>query len=284
MQPKPTDKPASKPGTLTLIGQFFVSRQFWFTILGVVGATALAFLLLDLGLKWMTNHGQRLEVGDYTKMSVEEAEEAIDDDDFEIEIIDSIYLVDQPANVVLRQDPPPGSFVKEDRRIYLTITKAVADMVVLPPLAGTYELDRYERKLSLIDLTGVVKSREYSNKYQPNTILKVFYEGKEVSEQELRAGYRVPRGTKLEFIVSSKEGGEANLPNLRCRTYDEARFLLQNYRLQTGEIEEDATVIDLATAYVWRQDPPFEPGASIPFDSEVKLFLTQEQPAGCDGI
>ena len=129
-----------------------------------------------------------------------------------------------------------------------------------------------------------MKSREYSNKYQPNTILKVYYDGREISEQELRNGYKVKRGSNLEFLVSSKDGGEARLPNLRCRTYDEARFLLQNYRLQAGEIEEDATVTHPPSAYVWRQDPPFVPGAALPFDAEVKLFLTQDQPSDCDGI
>ena len=284
-----TKSPAARPKTpppskFRLLGRFLASRTLWLTVLAIMAATVVALLLVSAGLNWYTNHGQRLEVKEYVGLTIEAADEAIDDDDFRMAIIDSLYLVDQAPGIVLTQDPPAGSYVKEDRRIYLTVTKSVPDMVTLPPLAGTYDLSAYQRKLSLIDLTGSVKSREYSNRYQPNTILRVFYNDREISEQELRNGYRIARGSNLEFVVSSKDGGEARLPNLRCRTYDEARFLLQSYRLQPGEVEEDATVVHPPSAYVWQQEPPFIPGAALPFDSEVKLFLTQEQPSDCDGI
>ena len=282
--PKPSRRKVEPIGTFTLLRRYVTSRSLGMTLLKIFGAFLGTLLLVHFGLYWFTNHGQRLEVRNYVDMTIEEAEDAIWDDDFEMELLDSIYLVDKEPGMVLSQDPPPGAFVKENRRIYLTVTKSVADMVTLPSLTGTYELDRYQRKLALIDLVGTVADREYSSKYQPNTILKVYHEGREISEQELRNGYRVARGSKLQFLVSTKDGGEARLPNLRCRTYDEARFLLTNYRLTTGEVEEDSTVVHPPSAYVYRQDPPFEPGAALPFDAEVKLFLTQRQPRGCDGI
>ena len=137
----PRKKPTPPPSTLQQLGSFFTSRTLWMTVLGIFVALVVLLLLINFGLSWFTNHGQRLEVKEYTGLSIDAAEEAIDDDDFRMEIIDSIYLVGEAPGKVLSQDPPAGSFVKQNRRIYLTVTKSVPDMVTLPALAGTYELD-----------------------------------------------------------------------------------------------------------------------------------------------
>lgn len=217
-------------------------------------------------------------------MKLSDAQAQIERSDFRVEIIDSVFLVDRPPHVVLRQDPMPGSFVKEDRRIYLTVTKAIADEVELPSLAGTYDFNRYLRKLTMLDVQGKVKERVYSNRYQANTILKVFYQGREVSEAELKSGFKIPKGSELEFTVTSKAGGLADIPKLTCLTLEEAKFFIQDYRLRTGRIEADATVTTQELAYVWRQDPPYSPGATIPFESEVHLYLTAARPEDCDSL
>ena len=272
-----------EPGRLRLLGRYLRSRAFLLTLVGLVVAAVAAFLLVDWGLDSYTRHGQRLEVGDYTRMEVAQAARAIASDDFRTEVIDSVFLIDEPTGIVLRQDPPAGAFVKEGRRIYLTVTKAVPDQVTLPALAGTYEFDRYLRKLALLDLTGVVREERYSSRYQPNTILEVYYDGREVSEIELRNGFRVPRGSELSFVVSSSSGGQATLPDVACMTYDEAAFLIENNRLSVGAVTEDATVTDRASAYVWRQDPLPGAGRTLGFDAPVALYLTQEPPADCGG-
>ena len=275
-------EPASKePSRLSLWLGYLRSKQFGLTLLAILGACIVGFYLLESGLRWYTNHGQRLQVGDYVEMELEDARRQIDKDDFRMQIIDSIYLIDKPAQVVLRQDPPAGSFVKENRRIYLTITKSVPDEVTLPALAGTYELERYQRKLSLLDISGTVRDREFSNKYQPNTILKVYYRGREISESELKSGFRIPRGSTLEFTVTTKDGGSTELPNLMCRTLEEVRFLLDNYQLKIGTVEEDASVSDAATAFVWMQEPLAVQGTTVPLGSSVNLWITQQRPAEC---
>ena len=271
-------------GRMRLLWRYLRSRAFLYTLLGLAALGLLAFLALDWGLDRYTRHGQRLQVGDYKRLSVEQARRAIEADEFRVEVIDSVFLIDEPPRTVLRQDPPAGAFVKENRRIYLTVTKAVPDKVTLPALAGTYDLDRYLRKLALLDLTGVVREQRYSSRYQPNTILEVYYDGREVSEIELRNGFRVPRGSELAFVVSKSSGGQATLPDLACQTFDAASFLLESNRLRIGTVTEDATVTDRATAYVWRQDPSPTSGRTIGFDAAVSVYLTQELPTGCDGL
>ena len=261
---------------------YFVSRQFWLTLLAIGGAALIAFFLLNVGLRWYTNHGQRLEVGEYVGMSIDDARRQVERADFRVEISDSVFLVDQPPRVVLRQDPQPGSFVKENRRIYLTVTKAIPDEVELPALTGTYDFDRYRRKLLMLDVDGKVRERKYSSRYEANTILEVYYEGAEITEAQLKRGFKVPKGAMLEFVVTSKEGGLARLPELTCRTLEEATFFLEEARLRLGRVQTDATVTNPELAYVWRQDPPFREGYRLPFDAEVNLFVTARPPEDCD--
>ena len=40
--------------------------------------------------------------------------------------IDSVYVLDQPPGAVIEQDPDPGTNVKENRTIYLTVVTQIA--------------------------------------------------------------------------------------------------------------------------------------------------------------
>ena len=260
---------------------YFLSRAFWLTVLGIVLVAIVLFFAVNMGLSWYTNHGQRLEVSDYTGMSIQSATRQIEEADFRVELIDSVFLVDEPPGIVLKQDPQPGAFVKENRRIYLTVTKLIPDEVTLPALTGTYDFDRYRRKLNMLDLEGRVVERQFSSQYQPNTILKVFYEGKEISETRLKEGFRVPKGSTLEFLVTSRDGGMANVPDLQCLTVDQARLIFANRRLRVGRIRADAGVRDPELAFIYQQDPPA--GTQLPFEEEVHLYVAAQPGADCDG-
>lgn len=282
--PTDDDQPGGGRGSWRDYLTYFRSRSFAWTVAGIVVAAVVVFYALDAGLDWYTNHGQRLEVDDYVGLTKADATDEIERASFRAEVSDSVFLVDQPPGIVLRQDPPAGAHVKENRRIYLTVTKTIPDEVTLPGLAGTYDFDRYNRKLAMLDVRGRVRDREFSSRYQPNTILKVYYGGDEITEAELKRGFRVPKGAELEFTVTTSEGGTAELPDLRCRTLDEARLFLQSYRLRVGRLRADDSVDDPETAYVWRQEPEYAPGARVPLDSELTLFLTESQPADCDEL
>jgi len=275
------DDPAERSFFGRVFG-YFLSRAFWFTVLGLIIASVVLFFALNAGLSWYTNHGQRLEVSNYEGMSIPAARQQIEQADFRVELIDSVFLVDQPPGIVLRQDPKPGAFVKENRRIYLTVTKRIPDEVTLPPLTGTYDFDRYRRKLNMLDLEGRVVERSFNSQYQPNTILKVYYEEKEISEARLKEGFSVPKGSELTFLVTSREGGMAVVPDLACLTVDQARLIFDNRRLRVGRIRADEGVSDPEIAFVYRQDPPA--GNQLPFEEEVHLYVSATLPDDCGGL
>ena len=280
-RPTPPQRERAEPSAVRRVLGYFASRSFWWTVAGIALTSVLLFALVNVGLGWYTNHGQRLEVGDYEGMSVAGATERIERADFRVALIDSVFLVDQPPGIVLRQDPQPGAFVKENRRIYLTVTKRIPDEVTLPALTGTYDFDRYRRKLVMLDLDGRIVKRTFSSQYQPNTILQVFHDGDVVSEAQLKRGYRVAKGTTLTFEVASRSGGMATVPDLRCLTVDQTRLVLANRRLSLGRVRAEAGVNDPEIAYVYRQDPPS--GERIDFDAEVYLYVSAAPPTDCAG-
>lgn len=262
---------------------FLTSAVFLKNITGII---LLLGLLLFLTSTWMhcyTNHGESLQVHDYVGMQLEDVIEKAEDRSFEIIITDSIFLVGKAPHTVLEQSPKALSRVKKNRKIYLTITKATPDKVLLPDLAGgNDDFNQYSKKLKRLSIDSKIVGRRFSNKLEENTILEVIFKGDTITQQ-LLDGVKVPMGELVEFIVTEKRGGSVPIPNLICRKYDAVRFLVGNYNLNIGSIINDATVVNENSAYVWKQVPSYSPYGQIRIGDQVDIYLTQYKPDNCSG-
>jgi len=240
--------------------------------------------LLILTFWWMqcyTNHGESLQVEDYTGLSVEEAQRAARQRSFRIEISDSIFIPKERPNLVIEQNPSPLSRVKKNRTIYLTITKSEGDLVSLPSLVGVYNYEQYAKKLRMMEMEPRIRERQVNNRYEENTILHFYYEDQKITDQDVERGFKVPKGSVLEFVVTERGTTQVGIPNLVCREYRAAEFLLNSLNLTVGNVNADATVTDQASAFVYRQVPGYQPNTSVRVGQQVDLFLTQNRPEGC---
>jgi len=234
-------------------------------------------------LGWYTNHGQALAVPDFLEMDFEEAKKLAEDKSFELVISDSIFIVNHPPNKILIQDPAPGFKVKENRKIYTTITKVIPDMVKLPDLiGGNDDFRQYSRKLERNGINAKVVDRKYSIRLAKNTILEIRYDGENITDK-VGKGYRVPMGSTLEFVVSDRGGGTVEIPNLVCKNYDAAKFLIQNYGLKVGKVTVGEGANDPATSYVESQNPSFRTGKQIDIGAPIDLVLVSTIPENCRG-
>jgi eukaryotic-like serine/threonine-protein kinase len=87
--------------------------QFWLVVL--------AFLVMQW-LNFSTNQDQRIEVPDLSRLTLNVVEDSLDELDLRYEILDSAnFNPDYPRYAVIDQVPAPGSYVKENRKIYLTL-------------------------------------------------------------------------------------------------------------------------------------------------------------------
>src|SRR5690606_12473163 len=176
----------------------FVSSQIFLKNFG--GIVVLISLLLFFTFWWMrcyTHHGESLQVHDYTSMKLEDAIEKASGRSFEIVVNDSTYRRGMQPNIVLTQNPKPFSRVKENRKIYLTVTKSIPDLVRLPDYRGNDDFKNYSRKLERMDVDAKVRRREFRSKLEPNTILEVYFEGENITKK-LEDGFEVPKGSTVE--------------------------------------------------------------------------------------
>ena len=260
---------------------FFVTSQIFFKNFG--GMVVLMSLLVFFTFWWMrcyTKHGESLQVHDYTSMSLEDAIEKAVSRSFEIVVNDSTYRRGMEPNTVLTQSPKPFSRVKENRKIYLTITKTIPDLVKLPDFRGNDDYSNYARKLERLEIDTKIKSRQFRSKLESNTILEVFYEEERITNK-IAEGFEVKKGSTVEFIVSEKGGGTVPIPNLVCMKFTEAEFNVKGYDLSVGSIIPDATVTDESNAYVWKQTPKYSSSAMLKIGSQIDIYITQNIPENC---
>ncbi len=110
--------------------------QFIFTKAFLKQLFVLGFLIL-WWLRITTNHNEKIEVPNLAKMSLDKVEDKLDEMDLRYEILDSAnYNPDFPKYSVIEQIPKPGKFVKENRKLYLTLNPSGYRKIEVPDVLG----------------------------------------------------------------------------------------------------------------------------------------------------
>lgn len=119
------------------IFQFLKSKSFIKQIsIAIIGLVVL-FFILKFWLNITTNHDQKIQVPDLHKMTISEAETKLKELNLDFKVIDSAsYNIDYPKKSVIEQSPEGGDFVKEKRKIYLTLNPSKYRDVTIPDLNG----------------------------------------------------------------------------------------------------------------------------------------------------
>ncbi len=252
--------------------------------LGLIAIFLLGCLLIViLGLRWYTHHGQSLILPDYTGQPLERAQKDAKEKSFEIKTIDSIFIVGQDGGIILDQSPPAASRVKQRRKIYVTVSKYSAVQIPVSRLPILYGKS-YERKKRELSQGFEINTKVIGRKFdagEPDHILEVIYNGQTLIDGNQRKDHvMIDKGGTLEMILSKSTGGSVTMPDVSCKMYDEARFLLQSLQLHVGEEVSSSDVRNPGTAYVWRQDP--DPKSRVYTGDTVTLYLTADRPSDCN--
>ncbi len=217
-------------------------------------------------------------------MDVNEAQQKAEEETFQIIVNDSVHIIGKPGGMIIDQNPKPNSKVKENRKVYVTTTKYIADRIKVKGLPSLYGRD-YERKkkeLSFMDIDCAIKEYKY-DPGEPNHILEVYYNDKLIISNTGRSeDVEIEKGGTLEFILSKRYGGEMNIPDVVCMDLQSAAFLIENLRLRVGEISEEGKVSSRETAYVIGQIPRYNSEGMIQIGDEIQLTITQEKPKNCE--
>jgi beta-lactam-binding protein with PASTA domain len=179
----------------------YLSSKVFFTQLAI--AFAIIFVLGFLLLQWIsftTNHGQEITVPSLSKMTVEQAEEKLDDLDLDYILLDTVdYDADYPKFSVVKQDPLAGAKVKEGRKIYLKINSSGYTSVRIPNLIEQTMRQAEPTLLSIGLVLGEITYKPYLGK---DMVLEMKQNGK-----LLKPGDKVLKASKIDLVLGDGKVG-----------------------------------------------------------------------------
>lgn len=255
------------------------SGYWWKSLAAALLFFMLCFFVLRIGMSWYTAHGKSTQLPDFVGMSKVEAIEKADDLGLKLKFEKGPFDPNRPPEQVVLQHPKPGSGVKKNRSIYLTVLTDEAPLITLPPLVGNYDYTQYTTKIERMgDIRSTIREQEYNPKLEENTILHFYYGDTKVTDQMVRSGFQVPQGATLDFVVSIRQTGEVKVPNLKCMRFGAAEFILDGSNLLVGTVH--GNVSDRSEAFVVRTEPPG--GKMVPVGSKFDVYLAARKPDGCE--
>jgi UDP-N-acetylmuramate--alanine ligase len=262
---------------------YLMSKDFLKQLLVIIGGLLLFIFLIQLWLRFYTNHGQKLELPKYIGKNIEDVKSQAEDESFEIIVSDSVFIVGKGGGIITDQNPKPGSLVKENRKIYVTVTKYLKESVKVGDLPVLYG-NAYEQKkteLKYRDIECVIKDYAY-DPGEPNHILEVYYKGQLIISKDGKIDdVVIEKGGTLEFVVSQREGGEVTVPDLVCLDIEEARFLMATSKLEIGDIIKKGGGEPDATWYIVSQSPAYDGVTNVQMGSKITITVSTSKPGNC---
>lgn len=243
----------------------------------------LLLLIVQWGLRWYTHHGQKLEMPDFVNTPVSDASEVARNNKFQIVVNDSVFIVGKKGGMIIDQNPAAGSFVKQNRKVYVTITKYETETIRLGDLPVLYgnSFDQKKTELKYRDIELDIKDYAY-DPAEPNHILSVYYNGELVISKDIvKKDLLIKKGTTLECIVSKRDGGDVTIPDLRCMELEEARFLLESSKLKLGTVVVKGEIEEGSPQFILNQSPPYDGITNIKMGESVTVTVGSEKPASC---
>ncbi|WP_271424111.1 PASTA domain-containing protein [Aequorivita sinensis] len=176
--------------------------QFLFTkafvkqlLLAVVVLIALIFLTL-WWLKFTTNHNETTEVPNLAKMSLDKVEKKLDEMSLRYEILDSAnYNPDFPRYSVIEQIPKPGKFVKENRKLYLTLNPSGYRKIEVPNILGRTRRQAEPTLLAMGFEIGKISYRPHIS----DNVLEMRFNG-----EKLEPGTKIQKTSVIDLIVGDQ--------------------------------------------------------------------------------
>lgn len=176
--------------------QFVFSKAFLKQLLlAIVALLVLGFLIL-WWLRYSTNHNEKIEVPNLAKFSLDKVEEKLDEMDLRYEILDSAnYNPEYPRYSVIEQIPKPGKFVKEDRKLYLTLNPSGYRKIEVPDVLGRTRRQAEPTLLAMGFKIGKISYRPHIS----DNVLEMRYKG-----DKLDPGTPLQKTSVIDLIVGDE--------------------------------------------------------------------------------
>ena len=238
-------------------------------ILGIFIALLALVISSSIFLKVITHHGNKIEVPDFTNMTISEAKYNAGINNIRVLVIDSVYVRRMKKGAVYSQTPKPGSTVKKGRLIRLTINSITPKKIIMPNLVGVSMRQAHAELLSRgLNLGQLI----YVNDIATNNVIRQLYNNKEI-----KPGMYINSGSNIDLVVGLNNfDNTTNVPDVIGMKYMRAVSAVHDYSLNVSRLVFDSSLrnyADSLDAVVYKQGPV---ASEIPviMGSDVSLYLT----------
>ena len=199
-----------------------------FIILAVSIVILLMYFLIYIPIH--TNHGETITVPDLKGVSIEDLDDILGKRKLRYEITkDSSFSSGYPPLVVLTQVPAAFFFVKENRKIYISLNAKMPPLVKMPNLID----GSLKNAQMVLKSHGLILGKiEYVPDLAQNSIKAQFYKNNPIS-----TGTSLPKGSSIDLQVGDGMGNQQLLtPDIIGMDYEEAESVILGSNLKIGEI------------------------------------------------
>ena len=249
---------------VTQMLKFIFNKSFLTHVAIAIAVVLLGVWILLKFIDGYTNNGQTITVPSLSGLTPSEIEVVLKDKNLRFEIIDSVYAEKAEKGVVLDQFPAADDMVKENRTIYVTVSKVIPPKIAIPDVVDMSQrlaiakLQSYGLKIGRLD---------YTPSECLNCVVKLNIRGKEVRPNDL-----VSKGSVINLTLGSGTSDEKVLvPYLVNLSKQEAQSKLQESFLNMGaEIYEDCkTTSDSLSAKIYKQSQTANSAINMGYSIDV---------------
>lgn len=250
--------------------KYFLSNKFRSQITLALAVFFGIMLTTNLSLKIITRHNKTYPVPDFNGLTLVQAMELAEDNDFRIQVMDSVYNLMHRPGTVIEQEPKKGIKVKKNRRIFLVMNAINPEKVIMPNIVGV----SLRQAIAILESNGLLTGHlRYVPDIATNNVLKQKYKGKEIT-----AGAEITKGSHIDIVLGKSGGNELVIsPKLIGLSFHEAEKKISRTYLNLGAVIYDKSVQthnDSLNAVVFRQKPDPDDRQSIAMGSIVDIWLT----------
>ncbi len=260
---------------------FLIKKRFYINLgLSILLTVALFFIVLQF-IKIYSNHGDTYVLPDFSGKTLTEIENEKFDRLYEFTVIDSIYDMNNPKGSVVIQNPPAGSVVKENRKVYVTLVAFSTEKVEMPDLI---DLSLRQAINSLRSKGLTTNELQYVEDFAGNAVLEQLFEG-----EVIEAGTIIVKGSGIDLVVGLGQEKLAPVPFLiglrlteAIDAINKASFNVGNIYFLDGEDQEHARVYRQSPS--WAEDRQMFRGRDLDislrseFDFDFKALIQELRP------
>lgn len=180
--------------------RFLISKTFFKQlVIAIIGFLIFVFAL-KFWLNYITNHSQKIQVPNLQKMSLVEAQQKLKELNLDFIVIDSAsFNPNLPKKSVIEQSPEAGDFVKEKRKIYLTLNPSKYRDITVPNVNGDTKRQATTQLRSIGFIVG--KDFTFVRDKGKNVVRGLKYKNKRIQPND-----KLPLNAVIELILGDGRG------------------------------------------------------------------------------